>query len=115
MAERQRKHPLAEKIANAVFDVLGIAMIDELLSKAFNDACLDLDLAEQQSATIGTDRPAVEPAHDGTLAQGVKFQLLGATLCHPRAVLFWLHKLLVAQLLCQRRRPFSNPLVKYPG
>ena len=33
MAERQRKHPLAKKIANAVFDVLGIVMIDELLSK----------------------------------------------------------------------------------
>jgi len=59
--------------------------------------------------------PAVEPRDHRAPAEAVKFKLSFATLCHRRAALWSVHNWLFALLLCLRRRPFFNPLVRYPG
>ena len=115
VAEREPKYPLRHQLPHAVLDRFRIAVVDKLLGEALDDACPGFDLPEQQSAAVGTDVAPIKSAHHRTAAQGVKFQLLGVTLCHRKAALLFVHKMLIAQPLCQRRRPFFNPKVRFPG
>ena len=66
-------------------------MIGELLGQAREDPDPGFDLGEQQPASVGADLSPIEFSHHRPLAQGVKFQLLAATLCHRKAVLLLVH------------------------
>jgi len=94
-------------------DKLRVAMIGELPSQASEDARLGLDL--EKRAAVGADRSTVEATHHHAFAKAVQLQLLCATLCRRRAVLLVVHNGLIAQPLCPKRRPFFNPLVRFPG
>jgi len=115
VAERQPEHPLSNQLPHTVLDDVGVAVVDKLQGQALDNTRPRLDFPQQQSAAVRTDVAPIELAHHRAAAQGVKFQRLGVTLCHRKAALLFAHKMLIAQPLCQRGRPFFNPAVRYSG
>ena len=107
VAQRQTEHPLTNQRADFVFDQLGIAMIREALRKPVDQPDRPIRRAQQQSAGIRCDRPAIEPGGHFAASQGLEIERPLVTLCRHRAASLILAKLSSQkQLTPQEGRPF---------
>lgn len=113
VTQHQGEYPLPDELAHTVLDQIAFAVIDEQPSEPNEDVRLRFHFTEEQRAPIAADGSAIGFSDDRTLSQRVKFQLFLVTLGRSRAALCCLHNRLIAQPLCTRSRPFSNPLVRY--
>jgi hypothetical protein len=68
IAQRQSNHPLRDELGEAVLDRLGVTVIGKLLRQACEDLRARLDLAQQQSTTVGADPTPIEFPHHHPLA-----------------------------------------------
>ena len=71
-----------------MLDEPGIAMIDKAIGELPNNAGDLFDLAEQQSAAVGADSPAIKTGGDFSSIEAWKFEGRWCTLCHRRSFLF---------------------------
>jgi hypothetical protein len=69
-----------------VLDQRRVTMIDKAARELRHDARGRLALAQQQRATIGADRPAVEAGHHFARTKGLELCRLCATLCSHEAL-----------------------------
>jgi hypothetical protein len=74
-----------------------------------------LNFAQQQSTTVRTDLATVKLTHHRTPSQAVKFQLTCSTLCLHKAVFLLGYNVLIAQVLCHEKQPFSILPVRNAG
>ena len=88
VAQRQPEHPLADQFLHRVLDPLLGSMIHKASRKRSNDPGAVLDLAQQQTAPLGADVPAVKLPDHWPSSQGVKSEAGLCTLCLQKAASF---------------------------
>ena len=63
VTERQAIHPLRDQRLNAVLDTVGVTVIGEAGGQSGQHAQANINLAQQQPATIRGDAPTVKTPH----------------------------------------------------
>ena len=102
IAQRQAIHPLRDQRLDTVLNAIGVAVVGEAGGQPIQQPEAFIHLAQQQATPIRRDTSAVESTDHLASTQGVKFQLLGITLCRHRPLSWWSHKVLFALALCAR-------------
>jgi hypothetical protein len=69
-----------------VFDQFRIAMIGKAAGQLVNEVELGFDLAEEQAAGIGGNRPTIEVGDDVPVAEGLEMENGVSTVCHGAVV-----------------------------
>src|SRR5580658_10388468 len=79
-----------------MLDPIRIPAVEKTLRQPRQQIQALVGLAQQEGATVGTDRAPVKPRHDLTLSTGFKSEAGLVTICHSRGrLLFVLKHLLV--------------------
>ena len=115
IAQRQPHHTLLDQRLYGVFDLIGVPIIDETAGQPLQDMGALLNFTQQQATTVRTDLATVEFTHHRTASKTVKFQLACSTLCLHKAVFLRRLNVLIAQVLCHEKQPFSILPVRNPG
>jgi hypothetical protein len=108
--EGQPKHPLSHQVADAVLNAVRVAVIGKLRGEPLDNVRPGSHLAQQQPTAVRAEHTPIEFAHQRSLAQVVKFQLLAVTLVIERPSSF------LAITACSHDRyargggPFFQPL-----
>src|SRR5271157_725927 len=98
---------LRHQFINAVLNELGITQIRKTLREALNEPLALLDLTQQEAARVRGDVTAIERRDDRSSVEGLKCELVRATVCLHRLASPFLDKLFVAKHLYRNGRPFS--------
>jgi hypothetical protein len=115
VAQAQAEDTLAEKVAQGVFDQIGVAMVGEAACEGVEEAEGLIDFAEEQAASVGGDDAAIKGGDDLAGSEVLEIEAGGVTVCAHGAVLVmwcngrWLHQ------LCHRGQPRAIPPVRNAG
>ena len=115
VAQRQRIDALRHQCVHIVFHTQPIAVIDKTPRQPGRQSDALVHFAQHYPARVGTEPSTVKSPRHRTTSQGVKLQLLAATLCLQGCFLVAWPNSLIPQLLCHEEQPFSTPSVKFAG
>lgn len=105
VAQTQAEDPLLEQFGQRVLDAIGIVLVGETGGKAFDEAELDLGLAEHQRAGLGGEASALELREDFAGIEVLELEGCGITLRHSQGTSKLGIKCLPLRLLCQLGAP----------
>ena len=92
-----------------------VAQIEKALREPPDELLTAFNLAQQQAPDIGGDVPAIETGAQGFPVEGLKAELVPATVCSHFLAFLSRHKSFLAKQLYRSERPFSRPRVRNPG
>lgn len=111
VAQAQAEEALHEEFGEGVLDEVGVAVVAEAAGERLDEVELGFDLAEEQSAAVGGDRPAVEAGHPFAGSEVVEKEFGCGTLC-PSVMASWVGMKVLGVTLF---RPTQGPKRKPPG
>ena len=114
VAQRQRVDPLPDQLPDPVFDAVGIAAVLKAGRKPRQQIDASIDLAQQQRAAVGADRPAVKLALAWRPECLANEKLDGLHSVTAGLLVFCGDNVFSINVLCRNRQPFPCPLVRYP-
>jgi len=99
-----------------MFNLIRVPIIRKTPGQSLQDMGALFNFPQQQSTTVRTDLATVKFTHHHTASKTVEFQLTCiTTLCLHKAVFLLRISILIAQVLCHEKQPFSILPVRNAG
>src|SRR5918995_6368189 len=85
IAQSEPVHSLRNHLQSGMLDAILLAAVQETLRESFQQIQPLVGLPQQQRASIGTDRAAVESGHHLPRIMSFEFEAGLSTLCHSKS------------------------------
>ena len=108
VSQRQTVDPLRDQLQDGVLDQVLVPSVEKTPGQTWEQIQALVGLAQQQRATVGTDRAAIESGHNLPRTAVFKSEAGLGTLCHSEGRLFLGANCCLQTQLCHGRRPFAN-------